>query len=129
MEVISCGGSDDVYMERSVSSRGWVNPRYPQQFEHIIEQNYVMCCSYGVISHTPLQLNAKKTEVLWFGSVAGAPQGGHSRQTSYYRHGCHPTSRGGPGSRSLLRFSSHNESACGPSCQGPTSTIFVVCDR
>ena len=53
--------------------------------------------------------------MVWIGG--GAPQGGRSRQTSYYRHRCHPTSWGGPGSRSLLRFSSHNESACGPSCQ------------
>ena len=38
--------------------------------------------------------------VVWIGS--GAPQGGRSRQTSYYWHRCHPTSRRGPGSRSLL---------------------------
>ena len=45
--------------------------------------------------------------MVWIGG--GAPQGGRSRQTSYYRHRCHPTSRGGPGSRSLLRFSSHDK--------------------
>ena len=41
--------------------------------------------------------------MVWIGG--GAPQGGRSRQTSYYRHRCHPTSRGGPGSR--VYFDSH----------------------
>ena len=56
-----------------------------------------------------------RTPMVWIGG--SAPQGGSSAKMSHGRHRYHPTRRRGPGSRSLLRFASHDESTRGPSCK------------
>ena len=53
-------------------------------------------------------------------------------KTSYYRHWCHPTSRRGPRSRSLLLVSSHDEIIWGPGCHDlllPSRSSAIVTSR
>ena len=73
------------------------------------------------------QMNAKKTELLpmvWIGAELRKVD--PSPEMSHCRHRCHPTSRRGPGSRSLLQFASPVENTRGPELPGPASSIFVV---
>ena len=74
-----------------------------------------------------LQLNAKKTELLWFGSVTELRKVDPALTVGTDR--CNSISRRRPGSRSLLRFSSHDASTTWPESPGPASSIFVVYDR
>ena len=105
-------------------------PREPRRdTSHRLNEHgiYIRYCQESNSQPVPFQVRADPTRPQWrtVGTDASKVM---KLKTSYYRHLCHPTSRRGPRSRNLLRFSSHNESLWGP-LPGPTSTISVVCDR